>query len=62
MKLALDVWYEDWSRPEGEEARAADGGEVPAAEAVHDGGCRDVWYRIGRDAGGDLIPFPYLGL
>ena len=34
MKLALDVWYEAWSRAEGEDARAVVRGETAgSAEA-----------------------------
>lgn len=62
MKLALDVWYEAWSRTEGDDAGGGDRGEAVAAEVRRevvrrDGGCR---HRM--DAGRDLGQPIYLGL
>lgn len=52
MKLALDTWYDAWSRPEA--AGAMEPGETGAAEAIRDGAYRDGGCRRGTDAGGDL--------
>lgn len=51
MKLALDVWYDAWSRAGA--TGAGDLGETLAAEALHDGTHRDDGCRRGADAGGD---------
>ena len=65
MKLALDIWYEAWSRAEGEDARAALHGEAAgSAEAltISDGARRERGGRWGTDTLGNVGPPTYSGL